>query len=57
MHSDEADSFVTCCLLQCQVSFLQDSDDAAQSEAAEFIVSMSALMMSDPFCRLFFEND
>lgn len=41
-----------CTPVQCQVSFRGVFDDVAQSEAAIFIVSMTALMMSDPFCQL-----
>lgn len=39
-----------CAPVQCQVSFEDVFDGMAQSEAAIFIVSMTALMMSDPFC-------
>lgn len=51
MHSSRADSFCNMMFtpVQCQVSFLDDFDDVAQSKAAVFIVSMTALMMSDPF--------
>ena len=40
-----------CAPVQCQVSFLDVFDGVAQSVAAIFIVSMTALMMSDPFCQ------
>lgn len=43
--------------VQCQVSFLDDFDDVAQSEAAVFIVSMTALMMSDPFFQQCIEEN
>lgn len=36
---------------QCQISFQDVFDDVAQSEAAIFIVSMTALMKSHPFCQ------
>lgn len=44
-----------CTPVLCQVSFSDIFDGVAESEAAIFIVSMTALMMSDPFCQLCLE--
>lgn len=58
MHGGAADSFCNMMFaaVQCRVPFLVDFDDAAQSEAAVFIVFTTALMMSDSFYQWLLEE-